>query len=128
MEENEIQLTRSASCDSLSGKGTIITYEVGISGDCKYFRLVSCTSSAKFCKDWISMVDIQQLLAGSPNLTSKTLQPVYAGKSANSPGFMLAALVHEKLCSTGKETSAPEGPPQKKPAKARKDTAKEIPT
>jgi len=82
-----------------------------------------------FCKDWISMLDIQQLLSGNPSITSKTLQPVFAGKSANSPGFLLAALVHEKMCTTGKDSSPtdkapsnsdPETQPQNKPARKAK--------
>jgi hypothetical protein len=101
--------------------------EIGSKGDSQYICLAGNSAGGLFCKDWVSMAVIQPLLSGCPNLTSKTLQPVYAGRSSNSPGFLLAALVHEKVCTTGtgKEISVSEVPP-KKPAK--KDIAKKIPT
>ena len=124
----EIQVVRTESCPSLSGRSTI-TYDIGSKGDTQYIRLTGNSAGGLFCKDWVAMDVIKPLLAGCPIVTSKTLQPVFAGKSANSPGFLLAALVHEKLCNTGKDstppTSAPPTPP-KKPAK--KVTAKKIPT
>jgi hypothetical protein len=121
----EIQVARTSSCPSLSGRSTI-TYEIGSKGDSQQIRISGNSAGGLFSGVWVEMATIKPLLAGSPNVTSKTLQPVYAGKSANSPGFLLAALVHEKLCSTGKETSAPDIHPQKKPAK--KVTTKKIPT
>jgi hypothetical protein len=125
MEENEIQVTRTESCPSLSGRSTI-SYEVGIKGGSQYIRLSGNSAGGLFCKEWVSIADIQQILAGSTSVTSKTLQPVYAGKSANSPGFLLAALINEKM-AVGKDTttkdsiptkeSAPVTPTQKKSAK-----------
>ncbi len=127
-DEEQIQVVRTASCPSLSERSTI-TYEIGSKGDSQYIRLSANSAGGLFCKEWVDFANILPLLAGSPNLTSKTLQPVYAGKSANSPGFLLAALIHEQLCTTGKDsTPAPPTPPQKKPAKAKKVTSKEIPT
>ena len=132
MNEDEIQVVRTASCPSLSVRSTI-SYEIGSLGDSQYIRLTGNTAGGIFCKDWVAMAVIKQLLTGNPSITSKTLLPVYAGKSANSPGFLLAALVHEKMCSTGKGSSPtdkapsnsdPETQPQNKPARK----AKEIPT
>jgi hypothetical protein len=123
-EVNEIQVTRSASCQSLSERSTI-SYDIGTIGDSQYIRLSGNSAGGLFCKEWVSMADIQKLLEGKTSVTSKTLQPVYAGKSANSPGFLLAALISEKM-ATGKDTTTkdsipteklPATPPQKKPAK-----------
>lgn len=120
--EEEIQVTRTASCPSLSGRSTI-TYEVGSKGDSQYIRLSGNSAGGIYCKDWVPMAEIHQLLAGCTNIASTTLKPLYAGRSSNSPGFLLAALVHEKKCPTGKPTTAiPEIPPKKKSSK--KDTAK----
>jgi hypothetical protein len=117
----EIQEVRTGSCSSISGRGTIITYATGCKGDSQYIRLVSCSSSAIFCRDWVSMVDIQQLLAGCSKVTSKTLQPLYAGKSSNSAGFMLACINNIQSGSIHTEAflpaPVPEVTPQKKPAK-----------
>ena len=116
----EIQVVRSDSCPSLSGRSTI-TYEIGNKGDSQYIRISGNSAGGLFCKEWVDMADIQPLLAGTPNITSKTLQKIYLHKSSNSPGFLLAALIHEKLCTTGKENNpATPTPPQKKTAKAKK--------
>jgi hypothetical protein len=128
MSEEEIKVVRTASCLSLSGRSTI-SYEFGSLGDSQYIRLSGNSAGGIFCKGWLAMADIQPLLSGNPS--SKTLQAVYAGKSTNSPGFLLAALVHENLCTTGKDSTetapskkAPtetETPPKKKSARKTKD-------
>ena len=124
----EIQVIRTASCPSLSGRSTI-TYYIGNLRDSKYIRLIGNSAGGRFCRDWVDMAKILLLLAGTPSITTKTIQPLYAGKSANSPGFLLAALVHEQLCTTGKENNpATPTPPQKKTAKAKKNTANKIPS
>jgi len=64
------------------------------------------------------MADIQSLLVGNPSVTSKTLQPLFLGRSTNSPGFLLAAIVNEKLCNIPTK-SAPDVP-QTKSAKVKK--------
>ena len=142
MNEEEIQVVKTASCPSLSGSSTI-SYEIGNLGDSQYIRLAGRSDKGGICcKDWISMVDIRQLLSGSPNYTSQTLKPLYAGKSANSPGFLLAALVHEKLTVRDSDPSEvapsktapsntvpteqaskpnPESQPQKKPGRKAKE-------
>ena len=127
--EEEIQVVRTASCPSLSARSTI-TYEIGSKGENQYIRLSGNSAGGLFCKEWVPLSEIQQLLAGSPNLTSKTLQPLYAGKSSNSPGFLLACVINENLAEKDRSPADhdPESPSQKKPAKAKKDTAKEIPT
>lgn len=98
MSTEQIHVERTASCPSLSGRSTI-TYDIGTMGDTQYIRLSGNSGGGLYCKEWVSMADVQALLSGSPSVTSKTLQPIYAGKSANSPGFLLAALVKEKLCN-----------------------------
>lgn len=128
--EEEIQATRSASCPSLSGRSTI-SFEVGNKGDSQYIRLSGNSAGGIFCKDWIELRQIQQILTGLPNITSKALQPLFAGKSSNSPGFLAACIITEKMASEKDSiptTSVPDTPPQKKPAKAGKTTAKKIPS
>lgn len=126
----EISSIRTESCPSLSGRSTI-TYEIGTKGDSQYIRLIGNSAGGLFCKDWVAMADIQALLAGCPTVTSKTLQPLYAGRSSNSPGFLVACIINEKM-ATGKDTNdihpttpAPSIPPKKT---AKKVTAKKIPT
>lgn len=114
--EEEIQVVRSGACPSLS-KASTISYEIGSLGGSQYIRLSGNSAGGLFCRDWVSMADIQQLLSGSAKITSKTLLPVYAGKSANSPGFLLACVLHEKLVENFPAKPPSDPQPQKKPAK-----------
>jgi hypothetical protein len=99
------------------------TYVIGSKRDSQYIRISGNSAGGIYCKEWVSMAKILQLLAVNPNANSKALKPLYAGRSTNSPGFLLGALVHENMCNAGKATpSSPEAPPQKKPAK--KNTTK----
>jgi hypothetical protein len=115
MSEEEIKVIKTASCPSLSERSTI-SYEIGSKGDRQYIRLSGNSAGGLYSKDWISVSEINKLLAGSPKLTSKTLQPLYDGKSSNSPGFLLACIINEKFGEKNNTTaeSSPETPPQKK--------------
>lgn len=122
VEKNEIQATKTASCPSLSGKSTI-TYDIGSQGDSQYIRLSGNSAGGLFCKLWIPLTDIQKLLSGSPKLTSKTFQPLYAGKSANSPGFLLACVFQERLAERPTADPVPSPLPQKESPKGKKKGA-----
>lgn len=130
MSEEQIQVVRTESTLSLSERSTI-TYEIGSKGENQYIRLSGNSAGGLFCKDWVSMADIQPLLSGCPNVTSKTLSQLYAGRSSNSPGFLAACIINEKM-AIGKDTEkkdcnpTPDIPPSK-PAKVKKNTAKELP-
>ena len=117
--KEEIQVVRTESTLSLSERSTI-TYDIGNQGDSQYIRLSGNSGSGLYCKDWVAMADIKQLLSGNPTVTSKTLQPLFLGRSTNSPGFLLAAIVNEKILNIPTK-SAPEVPPSK-PAKVKKTT------
>ena len=121
--EAEVQIIRQETCPNISNTGSII-YEIGSSGDCEFIRLVKSNNGGLCSGIWISMQDIQKLL---PNITSKTLKPLYGEKSSsNNPTFLKAALANEQLCTVSTpvnpSASSPKAPPQKKSAK--KDTAK----
>ncbi len=115
----EIQVVRTASTLSLSERSTI-TYDIGTLGDSQYIRLSGNRGSGLYCKDWVAVADVKALLSGNPSVSSKTLQPLYAGKSANSPGFMLAC-VNDMMKDSTPTTSPPSKPAKvKKAAKAAK--------
>lgn len=86
-------------CKSLSG-GSLLTYHIGSNdeGDI-YVRLYENSGGGLFSKQWIPLVAIEGLLEG--NIASRTLRPLYEGKSINSPGFVLAVLLHEALVQAG---------------------------
>ena len=76
----------------------------------------------------ISLDDIRSVLdehpAGTP-VTSFLLQPLFHGKSVNTPAFLLAALAHEKLLvpMKGKKRSLEAASPDEFTAKVQKLTS-----
>lgn len=119
MSEEEIKVIKTASCPSLSGRSTI-AYEVGGKGECQYIRLSGNSAGGIFCKDWISLTEILQILSVSPKLTSKTLHPLYSGKSTNSPGFLLACILNERPEEKDSYVPVTDTPAQEKTVKVKK--------
>lgn len=93
-----VRVLKSASCKSLSGRSTL-GYEVGAERDGEiHLRIRSNSGSGCFGRDWTPLRTLQQALAKAPEaITSGTLNRVFAGKSQNTGGFVLAALFHEGL-------------------------------
>jgi len=93
------RILKTASCKTISAKSTL-TYQIGTEDDELHVRITKNTGGGFFSDEWISMNDIQSVLdeqpAGTP-VTSFLLQPLFRGKSVNTPAFLLSALVHEKL-------------------------------
>ena len=96
----DIKVIKSSICKTLSAKSTL-TYQVGSDpDDTIHVRISKNTGGGFFSNEWVSMKDIQAVMeehpAGTP-VTSFLLQPLFHGKSVNTPAFLLAALAHEKL-------------------------------
>jgi hypothetical protein len=95
----DMKVLKNATCKTLSAKSTL-TYQVGIQDDEIHIRISKNTGGGFFSNEWISMDDIRSVLdehpAGTP-VTSFILQPLFRGKSVNTPAFLLAALASEKL-------------------------------
>ena len=65
-----------------------------------YLRVNGNTGGGFFSQEWISLRDILTALKKRPDgkpITSILLNPLLRGKSANTPGFMMAVLLHEKV-------------------------------
>lgn len=100
----KIRILKIATCLSISGKSTL-TYHiaVGTVGNANseiLFRVHANSSSGYFSREWISLVAIQQVFSKVPAdgaITSYLLHKLFKGKSANTPAFMLAALLAEGL-------------------------------
>ena len=95
----EMRILKTATCKTLSAKSTL-TYQLGSEDDEIYVRITKNTGAGFFNDEWVSLIDIRSVLdeqlEGTP-VTSFMLQPLFKGKSVNTPAFLLAALVHEKL-------------------------------
>lgn len=96
-------ILKAQTCPSLSGRSEL-TYHIGKSSDGAIFiRITQNSGTGLFNADWVSLDDIETLITGVPEsklLTSSALQPVYRGKSSNSPAFLFAALKAEALVAT----------------------------
>ena len=96
----DMKFLKKASCKSLSGKSSL-TYELAQDQDNEiHVRIIKNTGGGFYSPEFVSLGDIRSVLdehpAGTP-VTSFLLQPLFHGKSVNTPAFLLAALAHEKL-------------------------------
>ena len=85
---------KTVECQSLSGRSTI-TYELGCNEKKDtHLRLTGNSGGGKFSNEWVPVTEI---LASDQPITPALLQSFFKGKSTNSPGFVMAALVNEGL-------------------------------
>ena len=103
MSEESMRILKIGKCPSLSGRSTL-TYKIGCKDDKEvYLRLDSNTGQGVFNKDWISLMQLDSLLASEEKpITSGRFREMFKGKSANSAGFVLAVLLGEKLMKISK--------------------------
>ena len=95
-----MNILKNDTCPSISGKSTL-KYQVGADDDdAILLRITGSSGGGFFSNEWIAFNKIQALLNGHPAdkpVTSIILYPLFRGKSVNTPSFLLAALVHEKV-------------------------------
>ena len=95
-----IKILKNDTCPSISGKSTL-KYQIGADDDdAIHLRITGSSGGGFFSNEWIAFEKIQALLDEHPAekpITSIVLYPLFRGKSVNTPSFLLAALVHEKL-------------------------------
>ena len=82
------------------------TYHIGRDPDGAIHFLVSANSGGGFFNpEWVALEDIRKVLEKIPEdqpITAVALYPLFRGKSVNTPAFLLAVLIHEKLVTTMK--------------------------
>lgn len=97
-----IRTLRTASCSSLSDRSTL-TYKLGCNDKFDiHFRVCGNTGSGFFNDEWVSLHDVLDAVAAVPvgmPITSSTFRSIYAGKSNNSSGFLLAVMKHLGLAT-----------------------------
>ena len=92
-------MLRTGLCPSLSGKSKL-TFEVGCDDAAEiHVRISKNSGSGWFSKDWVALAEVGVLLKknGGEPITFSTLLPIFAGRSVNTAGFVLALLKHEGL-------------------------------
>jgi hypothetical protein len=93
-----IRIIKTSSCPSLSERSRL-TYNIGCN-PAIHFQVVANTGSGFFNDIWTSLNDIQMVVNQLPIgrvITSSTFHSLFAGKSNNSSGFLLAVLKHVRL-------------------------------
>lgn len=98
--ENPIQVLKQGTCPTSSGKSTL-GYEVGTdeTGEI-HLRVSSNDGGGFFSNEWVSYTAVQVALNNWPadqGVTSMTFHKIFRGKSANTPGFLIAVLCAEDI-------------------------------
>jgi hypothetical protein len=98
--DNSMNVVKTSTCETLTRKSKL-TYQVGTLPDGEvYVRIHKNTGNGFFSNEWIALSDIQKTIAKIPAgkpVTAIVLGDLFQGRSVNTPGFLLAALVEEKL-------------------------------
>ena len=128
----QIKPLKSPTCPTISRKSQL-SYELGQdAAKAFHYRIVSCDGGGFFSPEWIAWTAIQAAIKKSVGpLTSLCLRPLFQGKSVNTSGYLLAALVAEGLLEplpdkirhfrlTGDSPTAVEVKPRSTPAKKAK--------
>ncbi|MEN8108482.1 MAG: hypothetical protein ABFS22_10805 [Pseudomonadota bacterium] len=98
--DESMNVVKTGTCETLSGKSKL-TYHIGRDPSEEiHIRIHKNTGGGFFSREWVALKDIQKVFAEVPEerpVTAIVLDPLFKGKSVNTPGFLLAVLVKEKL-------------------------------
>ena len=99
-EDDSMRVLATGTCETLSGSSKL-TYHIGSTPDGEvHLRVHGNTGGGFFSQEWVALQDILRALekrpAGKP-ITSILLNPLFKGKSVNTPAFLLAVLLHERV-------------------------------
>jgi hypothetical protein len=99
-----IRILKIGTCTSLSGRSEL-TYHLGCNAESEiHFRVVQNSGNGQFNAEWVPLALIEKLLTQHPAdkpMTSRIMQPVFRGKSSNSPAFLFVSLKAEGLVKAG---------------------------
>lgn len=95
-----IRILQTASCPSLSERSSL-TYNVGYTPEADIqFQVFANSGGGFFNNEWVPLNSILQVVDSLPAgtaITSSTFKSIFAGKSNNTSGFLLAVLKHAGL-------------------------------
>ena len=91
MNANEqFRILKVGTCPSLT-RASQITYHLGLKDDQVYLASAGNSGGGLYSKEYMSLEAIIAAIQGDQPITGKTLRHLFKGKSANTPGFALAA-------------------------------------
>lgn len=95
-----VQILATSKCKTVSGKSEL-TYNIGIDEKSRLsVRINGNTGGGFWSREWVTFDSITNALEAVPDdkaITSIHLFKVFVGKSQNSPGFLLASLLAERI-------------------------------
>ena len=98
--DDSMNVAKAGTCDTLTKKSRL-TCHVGTQPDGEvYLHIHKNSGNGFFSQEWIAPADIQKVLSKIPvgkPVTAIMLNDLFTGKFVNTPGFLLAVLVHEKI-------------------------------
>lgn len=118
---DKITVLRKSKCPNASGRAEL-EYAIGQDkSKTLYVSITSSTGGGFFSSEWIAIPKIKLELGKTDTFTSVSLQPLFRGKSVNTPAFLMAALLSEGFVERleGKQREyrlTGKNPSEKKPA------------
>ena len=98
-EKAELAIVAALKTKTVTGKSDL-TYHLGKDdAETPYIRIFQNTGNGFFSNEWLPLGSIIDILEGreGTSLTSTALEPLFSGKSVNTPGFLVAVLLKEKV-------------------------------
>ena len=98
--ESPVQVLKEDTCPTSSGKSTLGYQVCADESGAIHLKVSSNDGGGMFSPEWIAFTGIQSALTEWPDdqgVTSMTFRKIFRGKSANTPGFLIAVLVAEGL-------------------------------
>ncbi len=95
----EISIVSTLKTKTVTGKSDL-TYHLGKDDDdTPYIRIWQNTGNGYFSNEWLPLDAIIDILEGQKggSFTSRAFEPLFNGKSVNTPGFLVAALLKDKV-------------------------------
>lgn len=90
---SDLRVLHSETCASLSNRSTL-TFQLGRRDSEFIFRIVGNTARGCFAAEWVTWTSALALLQSTTPLNATALHPLFAGKSINTSGFLMAVLLH----------------------------------
>jgi hypothetical protein len=100
-ETSDIEIVATLKTKTVSGKSDL-TYHLGKDDDANaHVRIWVNSSNGFFSNEWVSLTDIMEVLEkqAGDSFTSFVFEELFSGKSVNTPGFLVAALLHQGVLS-----------------------------
>lgn len=91
-EVDPIEVIFTGECQSLSGRSTL-TFAIGRHPESGlHLRIVANSGMGMWCDEWIPGSDIDAVVVGQVELTSRAFQVLKPGRSTNTAGFVMGAI------------------------------------